>query len=67
MKRQEHELQLMVSEMAREDRIQTVKELRLRFASRRLERDMVSLEEMMLALDITISREERAGGQTKHQ
>ena len=67
MRRQEQELQLLVAEMAREDRLLVVKDLKLKFASRRLEKDMVSLEEMMLALDITISREELAGGQTKNQ
>ena len=67
MRRQEQELQLLVAEMAREDRLLVVKDLKLKFASRRLEKDMVSLEEMMLALDITIAREEKEGGQTKNQ
>ena len=53
--------------MAREHRLLGVKDLRLKFAFRRLEKDMISLEEIMMAFDITISIEERAGGQTKHQ
>ena len=67
MRRQEQELQLLVAEMDREDRNQQVKDLRLKFASKRLDKDVISLEEMMLALDITISREEKAGSQTKYQ
>jgi hypothetical protein len=67
MRRQEQELQLVVAEMAKEDRIQRVKELRVKFTSRRQEPEMVDLEDLMLALDITISREERAVKQTNQQ
>jgi hypothetical protein len=41
--------------------------LREKFTSRRKEYKMVDLEDLMLALDITISREEKAVKQTKHQ
>ena len=66
MKRQEQELQLVVREMAKEDRILRVKELRKKFSSTRQKKEILDLEDLMLALDITISREESAGKQTKH-
>ena len=38
-----------------------------KFASRRQEKEIVDLEDLMMALDITIYREERAVRQTRHQ
>ena len=53
--------------MAKEDRMQVVQELREKFTTRRKKKEMVDLEDLMLALDITISREESVDNQTNNQ
>ena len=67
MQRQETEFRQSVEEMDKADRILRVQDLRLRFASRRMENDMVRLEDMMSALDITIFREGTTGYQAMSQ